>query len=72
MPIPPDLKDRVAALEDQVPHLPAAFHHLFAMLPKPGERFPTDDRVIFLRAVAAVADVIYGPASLIIGPDDHQ
>lgn len=73
MPIPPDLKDRIAALEDQVPHIPAAFHHLFALLPKPGEQFPSKDRVVFLRAVAAVAELIYGEAGIEINLyGDHQ
>ncbi len=62
--LPPDLKDRVAALERSLPDTPAAFRHLFSLLPRPGEPFPTEERIAFLRAVAALADVIYGVASM--------
>jgi hypothetical protein len=46
------------------PHAPAIFHHLFARLPPPGSEFPKEQRLAFLRALAAVADVVYGPAPL--------
>lgn len=74
MSVPPDLKDRVAALERCIPNVPAAFHHLFTYLPKPGENFSSDERVAFLRAVAALADVVYGVAPItieLIQPSDH-
>lgn len=64
MSLPPDLKDRVAALERCLPDIPAAFHQLFSLLPKPGENFPIEERVAFVRAVAALADVVYGVARI--------
>ncbi len=63
-PFPPDLKDRVAALERAVPNVPPIFHHLFALLPKPGEEFPVEKRLTFLRAMAHCADLTYGPTPL--------
>lgn len=66
MTIPPDIKDRVAALERAVPQVPPIFRHLFALLPKPGEEFPESQRLAFLCALASVADVVYGPAALTI------
>src|SRR5882672_6419327 len=64
--ITPDLKDRAAALEDAAPQVPPIFHHLFALLPKPGEEFPADKRLTFLRALADIADLTYGPSGLTI------
>lgn len=64
--IPPDLKDRVVALERAAPQVSPIFHYLFALLPEPGEEFPADKRLSFLRAVADIADLTYGPAALSI------
>ncbi len=64
--IPSDLKDRVAALERAIPQVPPIFHHLFALLPEPGEEFPADRRLTFLRALAAIADLTYGPSTITI------
>lgn len=61
---PPDLKDRVAALERLVPNAPVIFHHLLALLPPPGSGCPKDQRLAFLRAAAALFDVVYGPEPL--------
>lgn len=60
MKIPPDLNARVRQLEDQFKHVPAPVLGLFAMLPKPDEEFRAEDRASFLRALAAVCDVVYG------------
>jgi hypothetical protein len=68
MAMPPDLKDRVTALERCVPDIPAALHQLFALLPRPGEAFSTEERTAFLRAVAALADVVYGVVPMKIEP----
>ena len=62
--LPPDLKDRVAALERLAPNVPPVFHQLFAYLPKPGEGFSRRDRLAFLKAAAALCDVVYGPEPL--------
>lgn len=70
--IPPDLKDRVAALERSAPNVPPALHHLFALLPRAGEPFPVGDRIVFLRAIAATADVIYGQAEIRIQSNADQ
>jgi hypothetical protein len=64
MPTPPDLKDRVAALERLVPNVPPIFHHLFALLPNPGEEFPQEKRIAFFRALSSLADLTYGPATI--------
>lgn len=67
--IPPDLKDRVAALERLAPNVPQVFLHLFAFLPPPGEEFSAEQRTAFLRAAASVADVVYGPCPMKIEKD---
>lgn len=60
--IPPDLKDRVAALERAAPHVHPAFQHLFALLPTPGAEFSMAQRREFLRAAWGIAAMIYGDA----------
>ena len=64
MAIPPDIKDRVAALERAAPNVPLVFLHLFALLPPPGTEFSAEQRKAFLRAAAGVADVVYGPVPM--------
>ena len=59
-----NLPQRVAALERIAPNVPPIFHHLFALLPPPGADFPAENRLAFLRALAGVADVVYGPAPM--------
>ena len=60
MDIPPDFKDRLAALERQFAHVPIPIMSLLVMLPAPGDEFAAEERVNFLRALASVCDVIYG------------
>ncbi len=58
--LPPDLKDRVAALERNTPHVHPAIHNLFALLPSPGAQYSAADRVNFLKAAACLFHMIYG------------
>jgi hypothetical protein len=66
-----DLDDRVAALERLAPDVSPVFYHLFATLPNPGEDFPADKRITFLRAVSAVADLVYGLQPLAISVQEE-
>lgn len=69
---PGDLKERVARLERVASHVPTIFHHLFAMLPPPGEDFPAEKRLAFLRAAADIADLAYGTAPISIRIEEPQ
>lgn len=56
--------NRITALERAIPNVPPIFHHLFALLPKPGDDFPADRRIAFLRACVNCADLVYGESTL--------
>jgi hypothetical protein len=64
MNIPPDLNQRVAALEAQQ-NVHPIIRELFKTLPEPGEDWPLYARVAFLEACAATFNVVYEKATKI-------
>lgn len=53
-------KAGIKALELEFEHIPMPVLALFALIPKPGESFPTKDRIDFLRALEFATRSVYG------------
>lgn len=64
-----ELQRRAGFLQAATPHLPGVFHHLFAILPDPGEAFPMESRTAFFAAMSSIWEIVYKDAPAPVAAD---